>query len=99
MQDFRTAVREAVRDEAALRGALAEADIAPMLMVLVQLTGDLDLLEKVEPHIHGPWSFLQSVPEPLKQEIRDRLIAALQEHMRVYSESTGTSWDNKGPVH
>jgi hypothetical protein len=26
------------------------------------------------------------------------LIAALQEHMRVYSESTGGSWD-KGPVH
>ena len=59
MQDFRTAVREAVRDEAALRGALAEADIAPMLMVLVQLTGDLDFLEEVAPHIHGPWSFLQ----------------------------------------
>jgi hypothetical protein len=54
MQDFRTAVREAVRDEAALRGALAEADIAPMLMVLVQLTGDLDFLEEVAPHIHGP---------------------------------------------
>jgi hypothetical protein len=26
------------------------------------------------------------------------LIAALQEHMRVFSESTGASWD-KGPVH
>ena len=26
------------------------------------------------------------------------LVAALQEHMRVFSESTGTSWD-KGPVH
>ncbi len=26
------------------------------------------------------------------------LIAALQEHMRVFSESTGVSW-NKGPVH
>ena len=80
MQDFRTAVREAVRDEAALRGALAEADIAPMLMVLVQLTGDLDFLEEVAPHIHGPWSFLQSVPEPLKQEVRDRLVAALQDY-------------------
>ena len=53
MQDFRTAVREAVRDEAALRGALAEADIAPMLMVLVQLTGDLDFLDEVAPHIHA----------------------------------------------
>ena len=26
------------------------------------------------------------------------LIAALQEHMRVFSESTGAQWD-KGPVH
>ena len=26
------------------------------------------------------------------------LIAALQEHMRIYSESTGASWD-KGPIH
>lgn len=34
---------EAVRDEAALRGALAEADIALLLMVLVQLSGELDI--------------------------------------------------------
>src|SRR3712207_941957 len=80
MQDFRIAVREAVRDEAALRGALAEADIAPMLMVLVQLTGDLDFLEEVAPHIHGPWSFLQAVPESLKQEVQDRLAAALHDY-------------------
>jgi hypothetical protein len=32
-------------------------------------------------------------------QVVPNLIAALQEHMRVYSESTGTSWDNKGPVH
>ena len=31
-------------------------------------------------------------------QVVPNLIAALQEHMRVYSESTGTSWD-KGPVH
>ena len=80
MQDFRTAVREAVHDEAALRGALAEADIAPMLMVLVQLTGDLDFLDEVAPYIHGPWSFLQAVSEPLKQDVRDRLVAALQDY-------------------
>ena len=39
-REFHEMVREAVRDEAALRSALAEADIAPMLMVLVQLTGE-----------------------------------------------------------
>ena len=27
------------------------------------------------------------------------LVTALQEHMRVYSESTGNTWDAKGPVH
>ncbi len=31
-------------------------------------------------------------------QVLPNLIAALQEHMRVFSESTGTSWD-KGPVH
>lgn len=31
-------------------------------------------------------------------QVIPNLIAALQEHMRVFSESTGTSWD-KGPVH
>ena len=27
------------------------------------------------------------------------LVAALQEHMRVFSESTGATWEGKGPVH
>ena len=69
-----------MRDEAALRAALAEAEIAPLLMVLVQLTGDLDILDEVAPHIHGAWSFLESVPEELKQKVRDRLVAALQDY-------------------
>ena len=34
-KEFRTQVRVAVRDEAALRAALTDADIAPLLMVLV----------------------------------------------------------------
>ena len=32
-------------------------------------------------------------------QVVPNLITALQEHMRVYSESTGATWDNKGPVH
>jgi len=40
-------IEEAVRDEAVLRAALAEADIAPLLMVLVQLSGDLAILDEV----------------------------------------------------
>jgi 4-hydroxyacetophenone monooxygenase len=70
----------AVRDEQALRAALADADIAPMLMVLVQLSGDLEILEEVAPHIHGAWSFLESVPENLKQKVRDRLVAVLKDY-------------------
>jgi hypothetical protein len=32
-------------------------------------------------------------------QVVPNLIAALQEHMRVFSESTGASWGDKGPVH
>jgi 4-hydroxyacetophenone monooxygenase len=70
----------AVRDEKALRAALADAGIAPMLMVLAQLSGDLNILDEVAPHIHGAWSFLESVPEDLKQKVRDRLVAVLKDY-------------------
>jgi hypothetical protein len=32
-------------------------------------------------------------------QVVPNLIAALQEHMRVFSESTGAAWGEKGPVH
>lgn len=70
----------AVRDEATLRAALADADIAPMLMVLSQLSGDLDILDEVAPHIHGAWIFLETVPEDLKKKVRDRLVAVLKDY-------------------
>src|SRR4051794_8563154 len=79
-KEFQAQIREATHDEAALRSALADADIAPLLMVLVQLTGDLAILNEVGPHIHGAWSFLESVPEPLKRKVRDRLVEALQDY-------------------
>ena len=69
--DFLATVREAVRDEAVLRAALADAEIAPLLMSVVQLTGDLDLMAQVAPHIQGPWSFLQNVPDALRQTVID----------------------------
>src|SRR3712207_7432355 len=43
-------------------------------------SGDLAILDEVAPHIHGAWSFLESVPEELKQKVRDRLVATLQDH-------------------
>ncbi|NPT42835.1 NAD(P)-binding protein [Paraburkholderia sp. 1N] len=69
----------AVRDERALTSALETADFAPALMTLVYLTGDFTLLEEVSPHIKGAWSFLESVPEPLKNKVRTRLVTALKE--------------------
>ncbi len=78
--DFKAAIREAVRDEALLRAALADSDIAPMLMVLVQLTGDLKIMDEVAPYIQGPWNFLETVPEALKQTVRDRLVATLENY-------------------
>src|SRR3954453_13891833 len=78
-KEFQAQIREATQDEAALRAALADADIAPMLMVLVQLTGDLAILDEVPPHIHGPWTFLESAPEPPKQNVRARLVDPLQD--------------------
>jgi 4-hydroxyacetophenone monooxygenase len=71
---------DATRDEAALRAALAEADIAPTLMVLAHLSGDMAILDEVAPHIHGAWSFLEKVPEELKQKLHDRLVEVLKEY-------------------
>jgi 4-hydroxyacetophenone monooxygenase len=76
--DFRATVREAVRDEAVLRQALAQAEIAPLLMSVVQLTGDLVLMDQVAPHIHGPWSFLQDVPDALRATVIERMVQALK---------------------
>ena len=35
----------------------------------------------------------------LPLQVVPNLIAALQEHMRVFAESTGATWEQKGPVH
>jgi len=74
--------REAVRDEKVLEAALEQADISPTLMVLVQLTGDTDIMREVAPHIKGPWSFMESVPEELTKKVRRLLIAALKKLAR-----------------
>ncbi len=72
----------AVEDETRLRWALESADIAPMLMVLVQLTGDEAILDEVAPFINGPWNFMETVPAGLKAKVRDRLVLALQDYAR-----------------
>jgi 4-hydroxyacetophenone monooxygenase len=70
-------VREAVADRAALEAAIAEADIVPLLMSLVQITGRRDFLERARPHIKGAWNYLQEIPPPLQAEIRAALVQAL----------------------
>jgi 4-hydroxyacetophenone monooxygenase len=60
-------------DEALLDLALEGADVAPLLMVLVHLTGEEHWLDEVTPHIHGPWNFQETVPEDLKRRLRARL--------------------------
>src|ERR1700677_2418653 len=64
-------------DEALLDLALDGADVAPLLMVLVHLTGEEHWLDEVAPHINGPWNFQETVPEDLKQRLRARLKAVL----------------------
>ncbi len=56
---------------------LAEADIAPLLMSYVQLTGDTAALDEVAPYINGPWNFMESVPAPLRQALREKVTAAM----------------------
>jgi 4-hydroxyacetophenone monooxygenase len=70
-------VREAVSDKAALEAAIAEADIVPLLMSLVQITGRREFLERARPHIKGAWNYLQEIPPTLRAEIRAALIQAL----------------------
>ncbi|MGE7416051.1 NAD(P)-binding domain-containing protein [Methylobacterium tarhaniae] len=60
-----------------MRQALEGADIVPLTMSLIQLTGDLTLLDAVRPHIRGPWDYSHSVPDDLAAAIRSRLDAEL----------------------
>jgi 4-hydroxyacetophenone monooxygenase len=64
-------------DESLLDLALEGADVAPLLMVLVHLSGEEHWLDEVAPHINGPWNFQESVPEELKQRLRARTKAVL----------------------
>ena len=54
--------KAACADESRLRQALDGADIVPLMMSLVHLTGDARWLDEAAPHIKGGWSFLANLP-------------------------------------
>src|SRR5260221_12072494 len=71
--------RTELSDKRVLAVALAEADVAPMLMVLVHLTGEEHWLDEIGPHIFGAWNFMEQTPEDKKARLRARLATVLQE--------------------
>jgi 4-hydroxyacetophenone monooxygenase len=67
-------------DESLLDLALEGADVAPLLMVLVHLTGEEHWLDEVGPHIHGPWNFQEAVPETQRRRLCDRMKQVLLDY-------------------
>ena len=72
-------LRAFTRNGALLTEALQGADFAPMLMVLVHLSGEEHWLADVGQYITGPWNFHENAPEAIKQQVRDRLRTVLTE--------------------
>jgi 4-hydroxyacetophenone monooxygenase len=66
-----------------LRTALAAADAATLLLVLVQFTGESAWLTRARPFITGPMSYQEKMPPDLRQAIRERLFEVLMEHART----------------
>jgi 4-hydroxyacetophenone monooxygenase len=64
-------------DPEQLRQALKSADAATLMLVLVQLTGDDHWLDLAKPHIRGPMSYHETMPEALRDEIRTTLFNVL----------------------
>lgn len=79
-------------DPQALREAIREADVIPLLLSLVQITGDAGWLERVRLHVRGAWSFLQDVPDGLQAEIREALVAAI-----LNAKEAGGTLENEPP--
>jgi 4-hydroxyacetophenone monooxygenase len=69
-------------DTIGLQQALQAADPATLLLALVQLSGERHWLEAAKPFIRGPMSYQESMPEPLRAAIRDRLREVLAETAR-----------------
>jgi 4-hydroxyacetophenone monooxygenase len=89
-QDQHLAPRDQIAYAAAhadeFSAAIAEADIVPLLMSYVQLTGDDELLREAAPHIKGAWNYMQFIPTALQNRIRTKLVAAVMERAESNEE-------------
>ena len=74
------ALKAITQDRTHLNRALRAADVAPLLMVLVHLGGDPAWLERLAPHIKGPWRFHEDAPEPLKEALRQAVLDLLTDY-------------------
>ena len=75
--DIRETLRTAAADQAALKAAVAQADIVPLLMTAVQLTRRTELLDRAAPYIKGAWDYMQEIPADLQTDIRAALVDAV----------------------
>ncbi|MBC7803393.1 MAG: NAD(P)/FAD-dependent oxidoreductase [Candidatus Parcubacteria bacterium] len=66
-----------VHEPGEVRKLLGEADIVPLTLALVHLTGDHSLLDAIAPHVKGPWAHQARLPQALADSIRDRLAGEL----------------------
>ncbi|MEI7713197.1 MAG: NAD(P)-binding protein, partial [Rhodospirillales bacterium] len=81
-------------DEALLDLALSGADVAPMLMAMVHLSGEEHWLDEVSPYIVGPWNFHENAPDALKHRMRARLKEILLDYA-----ATGRALPAEPPAH
>lgn len=71
----------ALASEAEVRAHLDAAEIVPLAMSVVQLSGDRTLLDEIEPYVRGPWEHQVTVPQMLASSIRDRAATLVSEHL------------------
>jgi 4-hydroxyacetophenone monooxygenase len=76
MQRVATAGESSISSDL-LRSALAAADAATLLLVLVHLTRERSWLEAARPHIQGPMSYQELMPDELRAAIRRALFDLL----------------------
>ena len=74
------ALKDLLGDARKLEECLAELDVQPLLLVYGHLTGDLATLDRFAPHIQGAWGFEETVPEAMKAELRQQLIATFRDY-------------------